>query len=331
MTGVRARDVWQDGDMKPERQRREPKHASPRSEQIDIRTSDGWSLRTDVHEPAGAAIGTAVLAHALMARRSEFDRPPGAGVRQLLVDRGWRVVAFDFRGHGDSGPLAGQGGTFGYDDCVQRDLPAVFAFARATGERKRPVLIVGHSLGGHAALAAQAAELVAFDGVVVAGANVWIRAFEPSAPRWLIKRASIFGASTVSRRLGRFPARALRLGSDDEACALLCDFERFARTGLWKSADGAIDYLSSLARVRVPVLQVVSDGDRFECTPECGQRFVARCGGPYEVLRIARGDDGGPPPDHMGMVTSGRARSTWARAEAWMRACSIDRSDSSRT
>lgn len=323
--------MWQDEEMKPERPRREPKQAAPRSEQIDIRTSDGWSLRADVHEPAGVAIGTAVLAHALMARRSEFDRPRGAGVRQFLVDCGWRVVAFDFRGHGDSGPLAGQGATFGYDDCVQRDLPAVFAFARTTGPRKRPVMIVGHSLGGHAALAAQAAELVAFDGVVAVGANVWIRELEPSPARWLVKRISLFAALTLSRRLGRFPARALRLGSDDESCALLRDVERFARTGLWKSADGAIDYLSSLARVRVPVLQVVSDGDRFECTPECGQRFAARCGGPHEILRIERGDDGGPPPDHMGLVTSGRTRSSWARAEAWMRACPIGRSDSSRT
>ena len=212
--------MWQDEEMKPERPRREPKQAAPRSEQIDIRTSDGWSLRADVHEPAGVAIGTAVLAHALMARRSEFDRPRGAGVRQFLVDCGWRVVAFDFRGHGDSGPLAGQGATFGYDDCVQRDLPAVFAFARTTGPRKRPVMVVGHSLGGHAALAAQAAELVAFDGVVAVGANVWIRELEPSPARWLVKRISLFAALTLSRRLGRFPARALRLGSDDESCAL---------------------------------------------------------------------------------------------------------------
>jgi hypothetical protein len=133
----------------------------------------------------------------------------------------------------------------------------------------------------------------------------------------------------MSRRLGRFPARALRLGSDDEPRACIEDIERFARTGMWQSADGGVDYLSSLARVRVPILQMVSDGDRIECSPECGERFVAHCGGRREILRIARSDDGSPPPDHMGLVTSGRTQSSWERAEKWMR-CVNDSSGSSR-
>jgi predicted alpha/beta hydrolase len=307
--------------MKPEHRRSTPtkRAAAPGSEQIDIRTSDGWSLRADVHEPAGAAFGTAVLTHAAMARRSEFDRPRGAGVARFFVEHGWRVVAFDFRGHGDSGPTAVEGASFGYDDFVTCDLPAVHAFARTRGHRNRPVVLVGHSLGGHAALAAQAAGLVAFDRLVLVGANVWLRQLEPSLVRWLVKRTSLFAALAMCRRLGRFPARAMRLGSDDESLAYVDDVERFARTGVWGSANGGVDYLSSLARVRIPVLQMVSNGDRIECTPDCGERFVACCGGPHEVLRIERGDDGGPPPDHMGLVTGGRTRSSWQHAEAWLR------------
>jgi predicted alpha/beta hydrolase len=289
------------------------------SEQIDVRTSDGWSLRADVHEPKHDAVGTAVLAHALMARRSEFYRPRGAGLAPFLVDRGWRVVVFDFRGHGDSGPRAREGARYAYDDLVARDLPAVHAFARSRARRKQPVVLVGHSLGGHAGLAGQGTGLVAFDAIVTVAACVWLRDLEPSRARWLVKRGALAVIVAMSRRLGRFPARLLRLGSDDEACAWVEDFERFARTGRWASADGRVDYLSSLGRVRVPVLQIVSDGDRIECAPECGARFVAHCGGPHEVLRIARGDDGGPPPDHMGLVTSGRTKSAWERAEGWMR------------
>jgi predicted alpha/beta hydrolase len=291
--------------------------ASP--EQIDIRTSDGWSLRADVHEPKHEAVGIAVMAHALMARRSEFYRPRGAGIARFLVERGWRVVAFDFRGHGDSGPAPREGARFGYDDLVAGDLPAVHAFARSRVRRKQPVVLVGHSLGGHAGLAAQGTGLVAFDAVVAVAASVWLRGLEPSAARWFVKRAALAAVVAIGRRLGRFPARALRLGSDDEPGPWVEDFERFARTGIWGSTDGRIDYLSSLERVRVPVLQIVSDGDRIECPPECGSRFVAHCGGPHEVLRIARSDDGGAPPNHMGIVTSGRAASAWERADTWMR------------
>jgi predicted alpha/beta hydrolase len=293
---------------------------SPGSEQIDIRTGDGWSLRADVLEPERAAVGTAVLAHAMMARRSEFDRPEGAGLARFFVQRGWRTVAFDFRGHGDSGPSPREGASFDYDDLVTGDLPAVHAFARSRGgRRKGPVVLVGHSLGAHAALAAQATGLVAFDGFVAVAANVWVPGLEPSGLRWLAKRASLAAALAVCRRLGRFPARALRMGSDDEPRAYFEDFERFARTGAWASADGRIDYLASLGRVRVPVLQIVSEADRINCVPECGARFVARCGGPHEVVRITRSDDGGPPPDHMALVTGGRIQDTWGRAEAWMR------------
>jgi predicted alpha/beta hydrolase len=295
------------------------KRRTPGCSQIDIRTADGWSLRSDIYEPEHEAIGVAVLAHATMARRSEFDRPRGAGVAQLFVDHGWRVVTFDFRGHGDSGPGASQGAAFGYDDFVTRDLPAIYAFARTLGRRGQRAILVGHSLGGHAALAAQAAGLVAFDAFVTVGAAVWLPEIEASSARWLAKRATLLAARAACRAIGWFPARALHLGSDDETRACFDDFDRFARTGQWTSADGAVDYLASLARVRVPVLQMVSDGDRLECTPECGARFVAYCGGSHEVLRIAHGDDGGPAPDHMGLVTSGRVRSAWERAEAWMR------------
>jgi len=243
------------------------------------------------------------------------------------VERGWRVVAFDFRGHGDSRaaaarrPAAGRAAAddYGYDDLVALDLPAVCAFARARAGRKLPVVVVGHSLGGHAALAAQGTGAMAVDAVVAFASSPWVRAFEPSPVRWWAKRAQLAGVLALARRVGRLPARLLRLGSDDEPLRLVEDFARFARIG-WASADGRVDYLASLARVGVPVLQVVSEGDRRDCPPACGARTAAHCGPRAEVVRVSRRDDGGPPPGHMGLVTSGRVRGAWERVEGWMRA-----------
>ena len=291
---------------------------SPESETIEVRTSDGWALRADVDEPAGDPVGVAVLGHAMMARRSEFDRPHGNGVRRMLIDKGWRVVSFDFRGHGDSGPCAVDGGAWSYDDLVRIDMPAIHAFARARDKKKRRVVLVGHSLGAHVGLAAQGTGLVAFDAIVSIGGNIWLRQLEPSLARWAVKRAMLAAIVATCRRMGRFPARAMRLGSDDEARAYFEDFERFARTGRWESADGAGDYLAALGRVVVPVLQVVSDGDKLACTTDGGSRFLDLCGGERELLRIERADDGGEPPAHMTMVTGGRIGSVWERVEAWM-------------
>jgi predicted alpha/beta hydrolase len=287
-------------------------------ETLDIRTSDSWSLRADVHEPAGTAVGVAVLAHAAMARRSSFYRPAGAGLCALLVERGWRVVVFDFRGHGDSEPLAAKGARFGYDDLVRHDVPAVFSYAKSHAAPGLPVVGIGHSLGGHVMLAAQGTERVAFDAVVAVAANVWTRDLEPSIRRWLAKRASLTTAVAISRRVGRFPARALRMGSDDESLLFFEDWERFARSR-WGSRDGREDYAASLGRVRCRVLQLVSDGDRLLCVPECGERFLARCGGYRRLERIVEDDDGGKPPTHMGILTSGRVASVWRRVEEWMR------------
>lgn len=141
-----------------------------RVESLDLRTSDGWSLRANLHSPAQAPVGVAVLAHALMARRTSFYRPKAASLATLLVNRGWRVVAFDFRGHGDSRPTAREGGTFTYDDFVRHDLGAVCEFAREQARASEPVVVVGHSLGGHAAVVAQGSGAARVDAIVGIGA-----------------------------------------------------------------------------------------------------------------------------------------------------------------
>jgi predicted alpha/beta hydrolase len=305
--------------MTERRQRRRSEPTGHGPETLDVRTTDGWSLRVDVHEPEEGPVGVVVLAHAAMARRTSFERPVGAGVASFLVERGWRVIAFDFRGHGDSGPAGGQRETWGYDDLVAYDIPAVFSFAQSRAVAGRPVVALGHSLGGHVVLAAQGTRRAEFDRVVSVASNVWTRELEPSLARWLAKRAALRGGLALCRRVGRLPARALRAGSDDESRPFFEDFERFSRTG-WRSRDGQEDYRGSLANVRCDVLQLVSDGDRLVCAPECGRRFIQLCGGKAGVEHVSTDDDGGPAPTHMGIVTSGKIASAWARVERWMRA-----------
>ncbi|MGH7440044.1 MAG: alpha/beta fold hydrolase [Polyangiaceae bacterium] len=296
----------------------------PDVEEIEIRTSDGWDLRAGLLEPAveqHAPKGVAVLAHAFMARRSEFHRVDG-GLAGFLAAAGWKVVSFDFRGHGDSTRTAGKApvsADYGYDDLVRGDLPAVVGFARSRLRGKGPVVVVGHSLGGHTSLVAQATGAIEVDALVGFGASPWVRAFEPSAARWAAKRALLLGMAIATSRVGRFPARALRRGSDDESRVLIADVARFASRG-WGSADGARDYLEAIGSVRVPVLQVVSTGDRLECAPECGAALLDHCGkgAARDLVRIEGSDDGSPAPGHMAMVTSERVKLAWARVTEWM-------------
>jgi predicted alpha/beta hydrolase len=289
-------------------------------EPLEIRTEDRETLAAELLEPAGRpALGTAILAHPMFANRSVFSRPRGQGVGRLFHEAGWRTLAFDFRGHGGStaaGTLERDMLAWSYDDLVRVDLPTVARVARSRWPGS-PVVVVGHSLGGHVALASHGAGLLDVDRLVIAGGNIWHRHLEPSRRVWLMKLATIGGMGALSKRRGYFPVRALRLGTDDEADPYIQDLARFALSGEWTSRDGRVDYGEGLARVTVPTFSLTSEGDRLYCRPVCASRMLAKL--PRLTEHVIAGDDrGGPPPGHVAMVTSGLVREPWMRALRWL-------------
>jgi predicted alpha/beta hydrolase len=285
-------------------------------EVVEIHTKDGKALRATVREPKHGvrSPGVAVLAHAMFARRGEWER---AGFAAFLQERGWRTIAFDYRGHGESGPGAAQGATWTYDDLVTRDLPAVIDGARARAKRGK-VIVIGHSLGGHTTVAGQATGALDVDGIALVASSLWLPAIEPSPARWAVKKALVKTISTITEKVGRFPARALRQGSDDEAAAYMMSIPRIAG-GLWGSEDGKLDYWDAMRFVRTPLYSLVSAGDSINVHPECASRFALRAAGRVTFDLVRASDDGSAPPGHMEIVTQPRAKSAWARLESWMR------------
>jgi predicted alpha/beta hydrolase len=287
------------------------------SETIEIRTADGQTLFADVREPASRVRGIAVLAHAMFARRTTFTKPAEGSLAELFSRSGYRTIAFDFRGHGDSAPSARAGGSWSYDDLVRSDLPAVAACAKDRFGGL-PLVVVGHSLGGNVALASQGLGVLGADALVVVATNMWTKRHEPSRRRWVAKRAIMEAFDVVCRRRGFLPARALRIGSDDESARYMAALIRCVRYGRWTSDDGRDDYAELTSRIDVPVAAVASEGDRLFCRPECAERMVERVRGPRLVERVARSDDGSAPPGHMGLVTSRRVREVYRRVVEWL-------------
>lgn len=278
-------------------------------EEIEIRTEDGVALRGVVDDPAEGVplAGTCVLAHAMFARKTSFGRRDRPGLSHALAAKGFRTVAFDFRGHGDSALPSGAP-EWGYDDLVRFDLPAVVSAARARDEGL-PLIVIGHSLGGHVALAAQGTDRMHADAIVGIAANVWLGALDPSLLRRLAKRVVASASMRAIDRLGRVPARALRLGSDDASATYMRDLFRAPREGRWTSADGADDYLAALAKVTVPVANVLGARDRLMCHPRAGEAFVRRCAGPHATFVAEAG--------HMELVTSPRHHPVVLDAVTW--------------
>lgn len=282
---------------------------------LELRTDDGVTLRGTVREPddLGSVRATLVLAHAAFARRSAWERPPGKGLARHYATLGYRTISFDFRGHGES--ERGRGAS-AYDAFVRQDLPCVVACARDRGQK---VVVLGHSLGGHVALASQGIGKLGADALVLAGATVWYPAFEPSFVRSIALAGAAGIVDTISRATGRFPARALRMGSDDAEDGSLSPFLRAARGAGYTSDDGRDDYLAALSRVTVPVAAIVSRGDGI-CAPDQGARFVRRTAGPTKVIVLDRGPRGEAPPSHMELVTSEGCHDAWDAALAFVMA-----------
>lgn len=109
-----------------------------------VQTFDGTTIRCRCYGPVDSPV-TIVFAHGALESHVVWHYQ----VRDLLADTGVRVVAYDARGHGSSGPARGPEGTTPFTEyALCRDMVAVVAQC-TTG----PVVLMGHSLGGMAILA----------------------------------------------------------------------------------------------------------------------------------------------------------------------------------
>jgi putative redox protein len=130
------------------------------SERVEFPGSQGEPLAARLDRPAGRARAWALFAHCFTCSK---DFVASKRVSQALAERGISVLRFDFTG------LGGSGGEFANTDFTSNlaDLVAAADWLRA--EHSGPALLVGHSLGGAAVLAA-AAQIPEAVGVATIGA-----------------------------------------------------------------------------------------------------------------------------------------------------------------
>jgi predicted alpha/beta hydrolase len=288
-------------------------------EPFTVACADGWVLAGEVVVGA-PPVAVAVVSHAMMVDRRTLDRPRGRGLVSSLAARGIACVVADLRGHGKSGPRAGEGGDWGYDDLVEEDVPTLIAFARARFP-SLPLVCVGHSLFGHVALAHLARHADAdIDALVLLAVNVANPSWDARTVGGLRRRAGIELMGIMGRAFGRLPVRSFRYGSDDEAAGYVRDFVRNGRARRWRARDG-FDYWEALERVERPILAIVGAGDRYMSPPSDARAIAERVRGAHFVIvgRDAARPFGDAWPDHMGLVLDERARPAWDQAAEFIR------------
>jgi predicted alpha/beta hydrolase len=281
------------------------------SEVITLTTASGLALAVEMREPPRPRC-TAILLHSGMASRRIWSAAGDGSFSAVLAEHGVRSLALDFRGHGESGVSAARGGRWNFDDLARDDLPVLCRAARERWPNDR-LILVGHSLGGQVAIAAVATGRADADAIAIIATNVWLPGEEPNPALRARKWAAVRMMRAATKVAGYFPARALAVGSDDEAAPYMEGWIGNWDRDRWMSDDLAVDYFAAMSELRVPVLALASLGDRFLCTPQAAFRFIQRAGRAKVRFELIRRPDEGAiaPPDHMQMVTTRAAVSSW--------------------
>jgi alpha-beta hydrolase superfamily lysophospholipase len=105
--------------------------------------SEGVSLKGWRFPARGEARGTLIVLHGVADNRAS-----AIGIAERFTARGFTVIAYDSRAHGES---TGDACTYGYYE--KKDLGRVLDTVRAT-----PIVVLGHSLGAAVALQAAAVD-----------------------------------------------------------------------------------------------------------------------------------------------------------------------------
>jgi predicted alpha/beta hydrolase len=226
---------------------------------------DGQRLGLRYH-PAGDGTGPVVLLLPAMGVPAAYYDPFAAE----LVGTGLDVLVADLRGTGESTPRPGRASRYGYADLAG-DVAAILATAPELAGRE--VILLGHSLGGHAAAVHLALSTAGGTGatggprvvglVLVASGAPYYPLFRAGRPR---RRVRVGGwlLPAVARVVGYWPGGRLGFGGP-QARGVMRDWGRFARSGRLPELGG-VDVEAALAGLTLPVLGVSVEGDTL--TPE---------------------------------------------------------------
>lgn len=179
----------------------------------------------------------------------------------LAAATGATVDTVDLRGQGAHPERARAGASFGYREIVEQDIPARVADWRAR-QPGRPVVLLGHSLGGQLALlaCAQAASCADALVLVAAGTAHW-RAW-PASQR-LRARGTVQAIRAAAALLPWYPGQRLGFGGDQPR-RLMRDWGFNATTGRYRlegSAQTPEMLEAALRDVDLPLLAVDILGD----------------------------------------------------------------------
>lgn len=278
-----------------------------------VRAADGFSLAATTFGDPGAARAGVVIVPAM-----GIDQRYYAPFAAWLAEQGFFVTAFDYRGTGGSRPPQFRDSLRGFEADVRtwatQDVPAVVDFV-AEQVPGRPLLWVGHSLGGQIlGLVPNRARVQAMV-TVACGSGYWRH-------NSLMLRASVwwlwfFAAPLSIRLLGYFPGRRLRKIGDLPAGVMR----------QWRAWCLDRDYVVGVegdavrrdyAALTTPILSLSFADDEYMSARNIESIHSFYAGAPREMKRLHPSELGLKRIGHFGFFRRAQADRLWPLAGAWL-------------
>ncbi|MFG1888001.1 alpha/beta fold hydrolase [Micromonospora sp. NPDC049051] len=219
---------------------------------------DGARLGLQVYpEPDGVTDAPLVLIMPAMGVRARYYRPFAAALRAA----GLAVAVADLRGTGESTPAPSRACRYGYPELAA-DVGAALAALKTRRDGRR-TLLLGHSLGGQAALLRLAVHGEPdVDGLALVAVGVpWWRSFPGLRGYGVLPYTQTIAAT--ARLLGVWPGWGF---GGRQARGVIRDWAYTARTGRFPDLDG-VDAEAAVRALRTPVLAVSVDDDQYTPHP----------------------------------------------------------------
>ena len=280
---------------------------------ISVPAVDGVPLAATLYEPLEASLDRPIVLvnSATAVRRTFYDR-----FARYLADDGFTVVTYDYRGIGDSRPARLRGFRAHVRDWGEKDLAGMLDWIDARF-RDRPLVVIGHSLGGQMpGLAANCGRISAMLGVA-AQTGWW--GHWPRPHRYALAFLWYVAMPLSAKVLGYFPAKRLGFGEDLPG-DIARDWARWCRSPHYMIDESGAPLRPHFDAFEGPLLALSFADDRL-APPEAVSALAAY----YSRASICREHI---HPHALGLLSLGHfgffrdpARPVlWQRAAAWLRA-----------